>query len=265
MRCEEIWPLIDGYLDGELDFEHNLELESHLEGCAACEPVKRSALELRSAIREHAPYFRAPRNLENRVQAMLRKQVAVKSRVKLFSGPWSSPWSWSWLPAAAVILLVLFASASLVTNWSGRNWLGASLTSNDDLIAQEVVAGHIRSLMASHLSDVISTDQHTVKPWFDGKLDFAPPVVDLASAGFPLVGGRLDYLDARPVAALVYMRRLHYINVFVWPSAGRTAPPVSQARAGYNILHWTRDGMTFWAVSDVTLDDLHAFVAQFQK
>ena len=191
MRCEEARPLIDGYLDGELDFEHNLELESHLEGCAVCAPARRSALELRSAIQQHVPYFRAPRALENRVRAMLREQAAAEPRINFFSRSWSwpRPMSWSWLAAAAMILLVLFGSTQLVTNWPvtnwpAANWLGAS---HDDLIAQEVVSGHIRSLMASHLSDVISTDQHTVKPWFDGKLDFAPPVVDLASAGFPLV------------------------------------------------------------------------------
>jgi anti-sigma factor RsiW len=271
MRCEEARPLIDGHLDGELDFEHNLEIESHLEDCAVCAPARRSALELRSAIRQHVPYFRAPRALENRVHAMVRKQAAAERRINFFSRsrswPRPRPWSWSWLAAAAMILLVLFGSTQLVTNWPGTswmrtNWLGAS---HDDLVAQEIVAGHIRSLMATHLSDVVSTDQHTVKPWFDGKLDFAPPVVDLASAGFPLVGGRLDYADGRPVAALVYQRRVHYINVFVWPSTGRNAPPASQTRSGYNVLHWTSGGMTFWAVSDVTVEDLQSFVTQFQK
>jgi len=137
---------------------------------------------------------------------------------------------------------------------------------HDELIAQEIVSGHIRSLMANHLSDVASTDQHTVKPWFDGKLTFAPPVVDLSQEGFPLIGGRLDYVDNKPVAALVYQRRLHYINVFIWPSnGGPDAAPVSEALEGYNILHWSQGGMASWAVSDVSTDELKTLGTLLQK
>jgi anti-sigma factor RsiW len=251
MRCEEARPLIDSYLDGELDLVRNLELERHLESCPSCEPVRESALGLRSAIRQDVPYFHAPSGLEKRVRAMVREQARAAT-------PRPSVLSWRWMGAAAAVVLVVFGAAGLE-----RNWLGSS---HEQLVAQEIVAGHIRSLMAQHLSDVASTDQHTVKPWFDGKLDFAPPVIDLAQSGFPLVGGRLDYMDGHPVAALVYGRRLHYINVFVWPSTGsESAQPTSQTREGYNIVHWSHAGMTFWAVSDLANDELQSFVALLQK
>ena len=135
-----------------------------------------------------------------------------------------------------------------------------------DAIIEEVVNGHVRSLMASHLFDVQSTDQHTVKPWFLGKLDFSPPVVDLAPIGFPLVGGRLDYLAGRPAAALVYQRRQHTINLFVAPDrrgAGRAAAEERSIR-GFHVRHWTHDGMSFWAVSDLNDGDLDAFVRTLQ-
>jgi anti-sigma factor RsiW len=250
MRCEEAQPLIDSYLDGELDLVHNLDLERHLEACAACAPVRQRAVELRSAIRQSVPYFRAPLRLEQRVREIAQEPARATPRLSVLS--------WRWMGAVAAMVLVVLGVVGL-----GRNWLGSS---HDDLVAQEIVAGHVRSLMANHLADVASTDQHTVKPWFDGKLDFAPPVVDLAESGFPLVGGRLDYMDGRPVAALVYQRRLHYINLFVWPSAGgQNAALVPRTREGYNLLHWSQGGMTYWAVSDVARDDLQSFVTLLQK
>jgi anti-sigma factor RsiW len=157
--------------------------------------------------------------------------------------------------AGAFALLALIS----ISGWQMTARLRAP--SSDQRIAAEVFASHVRSLEASHLMDVVSTDQHTVKPWFDGKLDFSPPVEDLASDGFPLVGGRLDYLEGREVAALVYQRRKHFINVFVWPNpAGTNSTQTVESQQGYNMMRWSRGGFEFWAVSDVAAPDLSGFV-----
>jgi anti-sigma factor RsiW len=133
-------------------------------------------------------------------------------------------------------------------------------------VAEEIVASHIRSMQAGHLLDVESTDQHTVKPWFDGKLDFAPPVVDLATQGFPLVGGRLDYMDHRNVAALVYQRQKHFINVFIWPQEGKdTTLPEVQTIQGYNLLFWSHGGMVFCAASDLNVTELRQLAELLER
>jgi anti-sigma factor RsiW len=132
-------------------------------------------------------------------------------------------------------------------------------------LMDEVVAGHLRSLQPGHLMDVVSTDRHTVKPWFDGKLDFAPPVKDLADQGFPLQGGRLDYAHGRPVAALVYGRAKHTINLFIWPEAGQGAAETTAARNGYTVVHLNHDGMNVWAVSDVEKPELLEFMRLWQN
>jgi anti-sigma factor RsiW len=135
-----------------------------------------------------------------------------------------------------------------------------------DHITQEIISGHVRSLMADHLTDVASSDQHTVKPWFNGKLDFSPPVKDLSDHGFPLVGGRLDYLENRPVAALVYRHRKHFINLFIWPSAhGSDIGKKTLASDGYNLIHWEESGMVYWAVSDLNIGELQEFAQLIQN
>jgi anti-sigma factor RsiW len=240
MRCEEVQPLIHSYLDGELDFVRSMEIDCHFDICHICTHRHKGGLELRFAVREQVPYFSAPPALAQRVRLMLREQELQEP--KAVSLPW-----W-WVAAGAAFALVLLITAMVK--------LGPSY---ERLLAQEIIAGHVRSLMADHLTDMVWTDYQTVKPWFVERLGFAPPVEDFAGEGFPLVGCRLDYVDGRRVAALVYQRRLHYINLFVWPSRDdRNEKALQEKREGYNLLYWNQDGMTFWAVSDLANDEMRA-------
>lgn len=248
MNCHETEQIIGAYLDGELDLVRSLETERHFEECSACARGYRNQRALKTALADRRLYFEAPVGLQNRVQSAIRQstQPAPASERRRKLGNWN--WATMFTPAVGMALLLILA-LPLALRYSAQNRL-----------ADEIVSAHIRSLMLEHKLDVVSSDQHTVKPWFDGKLDFAPPVVDLASQGFPLLGGRLDYFNGRQVAALVYQRHKHFINVFIWPAdhrvpaAGRTA-----TRQGYNLVHWTASGMTFWAVSDLNTAELEQF------
>ncbi|HJQ27339.1 MAG TPA: anti-sigma factor [Blastocatellia bacterium] len=244
MRCDDMQELISPFVDGELGLLTAVEVERHLQDCAICSREYESHRALRAALRADGQlYVKAPAQLGKRVQAAVRQAAKGEAGAR-------RP-SWQWLSAAAAALLI--AGAVAVTLLATR--------SERDRLAGEVIASHVRSLMASHLTDVPSGDQHTVKPWFNGKLDFSPPVKDLASEGFPLLGGRLDYLDGRAVAAVVYQRRQHTINVFIWPAAterGNAAGEMS--RQGYNLIHWATAGMSYWAVSDLNSAELRQFV-----
>ena len=240
MSCQELQTMRDAYLDGELDLAHSLEIEKHLRECDSCAHAYDELRSLQMAMRSDTLRFPLPPGLERRVRSAVRGESRVASRL----------FRWRWLIPSVSLGLVAIIVAGLLF----------SRTSTDDLVASEVVAGHVRSLMAGHLTDVASTDQHTVKPWFDGKLDFSPPVKDLAQQGFELIGGRLDYIANRPVAALVYQRRKHFVNVFIWPaSTASDTKPTAQVRQGYNLIHWTSSGMTYWMVSDLNLAELQQF------
>ena len=270
MKCEEIRNLMDAYLDGELDPVTSQKVEQHLRECGECEQAYEVESAMAHAISQAAPYYKAPIELRERIQVSLREAIGVPTSRSAAGEdrlpvrrPESAPRNvffempWNWLALAAAILVAAVVGLSLLPRLRAPN--------ADQFLATQLIAGHVRSLMAYHLTDVASSDQHTVKPWLDMKLDFAPPVVDLSSEGFPLIGGRLDYLDNRPVAALVYGRRKHFINVFVWPAASDEAKaPKTITREGYQLLHWADSDFNYWAVSDVNVNDIQLFKQQFE-
>jgi anti-sigma factor RsiW len=243
MSCQELQEMRHAYLDGELDLARSLEIEKHVRECASCARAYDELRSLQMAMRSDALRFPLPTGLERRVRSAVLSEIGEASPL----------FRWRWLiPAASLAVLVIIVAGLFLNR-----------TSADDLVASEIVSGHVRSLMAGHITDVTSTDQHTVKPWFDGKLDFSPPVKDLAQQGFELIGGRLDYIANRPVAALVYERRKHFVNVFIWPASNTSdTKATAQVRQGYNLIHWTSSGMTYWIVSDLNLAELQQFAQE---
>jgi mycothiol system anti-sigma-R factor len=232
------------YFDGELDAVGAAEFERHLESCPDCAGALAAQRALRSSLKTSSLRERAPETLRRKLAAEITEPIARAAT------PSSSTTMWRGLALAASFLLVV------VIGW--RQLEGLRGTRDDATVFPSVVDAHLRSLQPGHLIDVVSTDQHTVKPWFDGKIDFAPPVRDLAADGFPLEGGRLDAISGRTVAVVVYARRKHVINVFVWPTTKQDAAPSSGSRLGYNWVEWRRDGMESIAVSDVSASDLNA-------
>jgi len=241
---------LDAYVDGELAPGDARELESHLKACVECARLHEARVALSATIREQVPAFRAPDALRSQVRAALRSAAETPVPRRLVP-----PVAGRWLALAASLAVVAVGSWRL-----GLSRAGA------DALAGQVLASHVRSLMPGHVTDVVSSDQHTVKPWFNGKLDFSPPVYDFAGRGFPLVGGRLDYVGGRPVAALVYGRRQHLINVFLWPATqGPTGGPGVATRQGYHLLHWTTPDYAYWVVTDLGMVELHDFAQLVQQ
>jgi anti-sigma factor RsiW len=259
MTREEANRLLHAYIDGELDPAKTLDLEAYLAENpsvrAACERLR----EMSAAIRDKADYHAAPAWLEARVRA------AIPSAPENVS---ARPAWWRWLtPAGAVAADWLrpaasFAAVALVT-WVVA--LGTMRPSEDERITQEMLASHVRATLTNRFYDVASSDQHTVKPWLSARLAFSPPVADLSASGFELVGGRLDYIGAQPVAVLIYKRRQHLIDVFVWPVETQKSEQMS-TRDGFNIEHFAKNGMDYWLVSDLSrneLNDLAQLIADY--
>jgi anti-sigma factor RsiW len=249
MTCRDLQHLLQPYSDGELDLVRRIEIEEHLTGCAACAEQDKRLRSLRAAVSSPSFYYRAPAALRARIHSSAPPVTGGRRRSAVR------------LTAAAAGVLFLMAASATVGMLLSR--VG---TSPDDRLAELVVAGHVRSLQADHLKDVASTDRHTVKPWLVGKLDFSPQVPDLSQEGYTLSGGRLDYLADRPVAALVYYRARHAINLFTWPAANDESRAVQAlSRQGFHIRYWQQSGMTYWAISDLNDRELDEFVRLFKE
>jgi len=253
MPCPRTDIELNAYFDGELSPLESAAFEGHLHTCPDCQAAQADFLKLREAMRNPSLYHRAPRELTFKINS----DIAGLSPETHIEQPRSR--STRNLSVFALATAAAACLALAIVLLQTRNHA-------DDLLAEELVSNHVRSMMATHLLDVPSLDRHTVKPWFDGKIDFAPPVIDTSAEGFPLIGGRLDYLLDRPVAALVFKRQQHVINLFVWKS-GSSPDEANRVltRQGYNLVHWTHAGMTFWAVSDLELPQLQQFAEAQQR
>jgi anti-sigma factor RsiW len=247
MECNEARRLLEAHVDGELELTGQLDLETHLAGCTECKKAAETATKFRNSMHMNMPVYKAPPELKAKVQAVLRK--ASKSETRLISAL-RRP-----LLAAAVLLVCVLSVAM---------WMATSQDKERALIAQ-AISSHSHSLLVDHLLDVPASDQHVVKAWFTGKLGYGPPVADLSEAGYKLAGGRLDMLDNRPVAAIVYRRQDHVINEFVWPAARRTIDFDVQSHQGYSMCGWNKSGFNYLIVSDLSQADTERFEDQIRE
>lgn len=251
MKCEQAQGLLHAYVDEELDLVTQVAFDAHVQSCNECTTRLQALQRLRTAVQDSALAYRAPAALHSRIQQQIKKQSAPR----FFNLPLRYGIAASWILIAAV-------------SWQAALFVAAP--SVDDLYQHDVVANHVRSLLANHVTDILSSNQHTVKPWFVGRLDFSPAVVDLTAQGFPLLGGRLDYLGGRPVAALVYTRRQHVVNVFIrsrephtLKTESRRDPVSLAAQHGYNIVTWQDSDADYWAISDLNRKELEELAGSF--
>jgi anti-sigma factor RsiW len=252
MNCAEAQTFLDAYLDSELGFERSLEFERHCATCSSCAAELDDRRALGVALREKIDYHMAPLDLHRSI----RRKLAASGGAPLpgRSGLRSALAGWTRIAASLVLVAGLSSAVTYYATPRGG-----------DTVPDEVFASHVRGMLSEDRRiDIASSDRHTVKPWLDAKLDFAPPVKDLSSDGFPLVGGRIDYINGRMVAALVYRHNKHVITLFIWPGDGSTRPIATSARRGDNLADWSDGAMTYWAISDVAAAELMRFCRRFQ-
>jgi anti-sigma factor RsiW len=243
MNCRDAEPLLHARLDDELDVAGVINVDDHLSECRACAAQYAALQNLKQEIATAQPAYVLPPKLERKLASRFISQGPFLARL------WNRPWQSAVAlvgAAACIAALIIF----MPTMWT---------TNGTSAIAAEILDSHLRALQPGHLYDVESSDQHTVKPWFQGKTDFSPPVPDLTNDGFTLVGGRFEVIHQEPAAAIVYKRRQHVISLYVSPSPGGEAKPTFQDLGGYHLLHWSHDNMSYWAVSDVAAADLRDF------
>jgi len=256
MDCNETRRLLEADTDGELDLVHHLDLADHLRTCTECARQAEALRARRVALREAMPRFTAPPDLADKIRAALRADTAAAVVPSPPPAPLPSTTRAPRLRWPLGNLAALAASFALAL-FIGFTW--GQGRAHSQRLFDEAFSDHLRSLQASHLTDVTSTDQHTVKPWFAGRLDFSPPVIDLATAGFPLAGGRLEQLEGHPTAALVFHRRQHVINLFIWPATVTKLSLRREERDGYQAEAWSREGFNFLAISDIPAEELAQF------
>jgi anti-sigma factor RsiW len=242
MNCEEARQSLDAYVDGELEMTTQLAMETHLSKCVSCQDAAKRITNCSLIVRMNMPAYKAPPELKSKVRATLRKEDKPSFR-------WLSEHVRPMAYAAALIVL----SCALAWTWFSRSPV------YDKALVADAISNHSRSLMVSHLVDCPSDDPQTVRPWFNGKLDYSPPVADLKEAGYALVGGRVDILGQRPVAAIVYQHGKHVINLFIWPATGRKIEMDVQSERGYHFCGWNKAGLNFLCISEITAADLETF------
>lgn len=246
--CDDYELLLHGLLDGELDAAHAATCEKHLANCPSCTAAFAEIQTMQNRLRTARPTFAASAQLRSSIDAELDRQLRLSKQRSASNERFGGLKRMAW-PSLAMAMTACLALVVIVNpTWNSRNAL-----------ANDVVAAHFRSLQVDHLVDVPTSDRHTVKPWFAGKLDFSPAVVDLSDRGFELIGGRLDYIQNHSAAALAYHRRQHVINLFIWPDSDRDSQAKLSSENGFNVVRWQKDKMSYWAVSDLNADELKTF------